>query len=148
MKAKLQKTTLATSDTVDTKWHTVDADGQILGRLADKVAVLLMGKHKPLYTAHVNTGDFVVITNAEKIRISGNKSETKEYDSYSYYPGGRRVVPYAVMQKKHPERIIEEAVRRMLPKSKMGRSMFSKLKVYAGPDHPHSAQQPQELKIN
>jgi large subunit ribosomal protein L13 len=148
MKAKLQKTTLATSKTVDPKWHTVDAEGQILGRLADKVAVILMGKHKPEYTTHVDTGDFVVITNAEKIRVSGSKAETKEYDSYSYYPGGRKIVSYAKMMEKYPERIISEAVRRMLPKSKLGRSMFSKLKVYAGPDHPHSAQQPQEMKVN
>ena len=148
MKAKQQKTTLATSKTVDPKWHAVNAEGQILGRLADKVAVILMGKHKPDYTTHVDTGDFVVITNAEKIRVSGSKAETKEYDSYSYYPGGRRVVSYAKMLEKHPERIISEAVRRMLPKNKLGRSMFSKLKVYAGPDHPHSAQQPQELKVN
>jgi len=148
MKARLQKTTLATSETVDPKWHAVDADGHILGRLADKVAVILMGKHKPEYTTHVDTGDFVVITNAEKIRVTGSKAETKEYDSYSYYPGGRKIVSYARMLEKHPERIISEAVRRMLPKSKLGRSMFSKLKVYAGPDHPHSAQQPQELKVN
>ena len=107
-----------------------------------------MGKHKPEYTTHVDTGDFVVITNAEKIRVTGSKAETKGYDSYSYYPGGRKIVSYAKMLEKHPERIISEAVRRMLPKSKLGRSMFSKLKVYAGPDHPHSAQQPQELKVN
>ncbi len=148
MKAKLQKSTLASNDSVDRKWHLVNADGQVLGRLADTVAVVLMGKHKPQYTAHVDTGDFVVVTNAEKIQVSGNKTETKEYDSYSYYPGGRKVVSYAEMLEKHPERIIAEAVRRMLPKSKLGRRMFSKLKVYAGPDHPHSAQSPQELKLN
>ena len=148
IKARQQKTTLNRKETVSHKWHVVDADGQILGRLADDIAVILMGKHRVDYTPHVDTGDFVIVTNAEKIRVTGKKAQTKEYDHYSYYPGGRKVVGYEEMMKKRPEKIVAEAVRRMLPKSKLGRQMFKKLKVYAGAEHPHTAQQPDTLELN
>ena len=127
-------------------WKLMDAEGQILGRLAVKVAQILMGKHKPIYTPHVDTGDFVVVVNAEKIQVSGNKASYKEYDRYTHYPGGRRITSFEDMMEKHPERVIEMAVKRMLPKNRLGTAMFSKLKVYAGPDHKHAAQNP--VKIN
>ena len=130
---------------VANNWHVVDADGQILGRLASRIALILQGKNKPTYTPHVDTGDFVVVINAEKIRVTGRKAEVLEYDTYSRYPGGRHVYSYQTMLAKHPEKLIELAVRRMLPKSKMGRNILGKLKVYRGPQHPHAAQQPKEL---
>lgn len=148
MAANLQKTTLVRKEDATHDWFHVDAQGQILGRLASQIAMVLMGKNKPIYTTHVDTGDYVIVTNAEKIELTGSKADTKEYDSYSYYPGGRKVVPYKTVQAKFPERIISEAVRRMLPKSKMGRAMFGKLKVYAGPEHPHAPQSPKEFKLN
>ena len=148
MAATLQKTTLMRKEDVQPNWFHVDAQGQILGRMASQIAMVLMGKHTPKYTAHVDTGDYVIVTNAEKIEISGSKADTKEYDSYSYYPGGRKVVPYKTVLAKHPERIVSEAVRRMLPKSKLGRAMFGKLKVYVGSEHPHAPQSPKELKLN
>lgn len=124
------------------QWHHVDAGTHVLGRLAVKIARVLMGKHKPTYTPHVDTGDFVVVTNASKIRLTGNKEATRTYASYSYYPGGYKEVPYLRVQERHPERIILEAVRRMLPKNKLGRRMLTKLKVYNTENHPHAAQQP------
>ena len=130
---------------VAANWHVVDADGQVLGRLASRIALILQGKHKPTYTPHVDTGDFVVVINAEKIRVTGRKAEVLEYDTYSRYPGGRHVYSYQTMSAKHPEKLIELAVRRMLPKSKMGRNILGKLKVYRGSQHPHAAQQPKEL---
>lgn len=148
MQAIQQKTTLMRDQDVERKWHVVDAEGKILGRLSTEIAVLLMGKHRPEYTAHVDCGDFVIVLNAQKIRLTGNKAETKEYDSYSYYPGGRKVVPFATMLKRKPELIVTNAIRKMLPKSKLGRKMLSKLKVYRGSEHPHAAQCPEVLKIN
>jgi large subunit ribosomal protein L13 len=148
MAATIQKTTLMRKENVRHEWLHVDADGQILGRLASQIAMALMGKNRPEYTPHVDTGDYVIVTNAEKITVSGSKADTKEYDSYSYYPGGRKVVGYKTVMAKHPTRIVSEAVRRMLPKNKIGRQMFSKLKVYAGPEHPHAPQGPKELKLN
>lgn len=128
---------------VEQAWFHVDATDQVLGRLAVKIATVLMGKHKPTYTPHVDTGDFVVVTNAEKIKITGGKLDEITYDSYSYYPGGWKSVPAREMIQKHPERVLSEAVRRMLPKSALGRKMHKKLKVYAGSEHPHQAQQPE-----
>src|SRR6185312_10932715 len=128
-------------------WHVIDASGLVLGRLASKVAVILQGKHKATYAPHVDTGDFVVVTNAEKIVVTGRKAETIEYDTYSRYPGGRHLYTYKRMHELHPEKIIELAVRRMLPKSKMGRNILGKLKVYRGDQHPHSAQQPKPMKF-
>ena len=148
MQALQQKTTLLRDQDVERKWHVVDAEGKILGRLSTEIAVLLMGKHRPDYTAHVDCGDFVIVLNASKIRLTGNKAETKEYDHYSYYPGGRKVTPYATMLERKPEKIVTDAIRRMLPKSKLGRKMLSKLKVYRGGEHPHAAQSPEVLKIN
>src|SRR3954463_560436 len=119
-------------------WHVIDATDQVLGRLASRVAVLLQGKHKPTYTRHTDTGDYVILLNAEKIRVTGKKAEVLEYDTYSRYPGGRRLYSFNQMRTQHPEKLIELAVRRMLPKSKMGRNILGKLKCYRGPDHPHA----------
>ncbi len=120
----------------------MDASDQVLGRLATKIATVLMGKHKPTYTPHVDVGDFVVVTNAEKVKLTGRKLDEITYDRYSYYPGGWKSVTARQMLAKHPERVLSEAVRRMLPKSALGRRMLKKLKVYAGEQHPHAAQQP------
>jgi large subunit ribosomal protein L13 len=128
-------------------WHVIDASDQVLGRLASKIAVLLQGKHKPTYTPHTDTGDFVILLNAEKVRVTGKKAEVIEYDTYSRYPSGRRLYSYRTMIENHPEKLVELAVRRMLPKSRMGRNILGKLKIYKGADHPHQAQQPKELKI-
>lgn len=128
-------------------WHVVDATDQVLGRLAARVSILLQGKHKPTYTPHVDTGDFVIILNADKVKVTGKKAEVLQYDTYSRYPGGRRLYSFRRMNELHPEKLIELAVRRMLPKSKMGRNILGKLKIYKGSEHPHQSQQPKELKI-
>jgi large subunit ribosomal protein L13 len=138
------KTTMAKTGEVERKWHLVDASDQIVGRLASQIAVILMGKHRPIYTPHVDTGDFVVVVNCEKIRFTGKKWEQKEYRWYTGYTRQRSVTAQTRLER-HPERILHEAVRRMLPKSKLGRQMLSKLKIYAGEAHPHNAQQPVEL---
>jgi large subunit ribosomal protein L13 len=132
---------------VTPQWHVVDADGQVLGRLATTVATVLMGKHRPEYTPHVDCGDYVVVTNAEKIVLTGRKAELKMKTRYTGYPGGLRETSYGELREKHPDRLVEDAVRRMLPKNRLGRQMLSKLKVYAGTDHPHHAQQPQALAV-
>ena len=132
---------------IQPSWHLIDATDLVLGRMAVKIATILMGKHRPTYTRHVDTGDFIVVVNAEKVRVTGDKLAAKEYDRYSRYPGGRKVVSLETMLDKHPERVIELAVRRMLPKSRLGRKMLSKLKVYAGGVHPHQAQQPEKLEL-
>lgn len=129
------------------KWHLVDAEGKVLGRLAARIAVILMGKHRPTYTPHVLTGDFVVVINAEKIKVTGNKREQLTYDRYTYHPGGRKVETFAQVMARHPDRILRLAVRRMLPRNKLGRDMLSRLKIYAGPQHPHQAQRPEPLEI-
>ena len=128
-------------------WHVVDATDQVLGRLAAKIAMILQGKNKPTYTPHVDTGDFVVVLNAQKVKLTGKKSEEIVYDTYSRYPGGRHIYSYNTMNRLHPEKVIMLAVRRMLPKSKMGRNILGKLKIYKGEKHPHQAQQPKELKL-
>ena len=128
-------------------WHVIDASDVVLGRLASHVAVLLRGKHKPIFAPHVDTGDFVIVVNASKVALSGSKLEQKQAYRHSGYPGGLREVAYSDLLEKHPERVIEKAVRGMLPKNSLGRSMLRKLKVYAGPDHPHAAQQPQPMEI-
>jgi large subunit ribosomal protein L13 len=128
-------------------WHTIDASGQVLGRLAARISILLQGKHKPTYTPHVDTGDFVIVLNADKVKVTGRKADVIEYDTYSRYPGGRHVYSYKRMNELHPDRVIALAVKRMLPKNKIGRNLLTKLKVYRGAEHPHSAQQPKELKI-
>lgn len=132
---------------IKAEWHVVDASDQVLGRLAAKLATILQGKHKPTYTPHVETGDFVIVLNAEKIRVTGKKAEQIRYDKYTRYPGGHYWFSFREMNENHPERIIEIAVKRMLPKNKLGRNMLTKLKVYKGDKHDHSAQQPKELKL-
>jgi large subunit ribosomal protein L13 len=129
------------------KWFVVDADNKILGRLASRIAYVLRGKNKPYFSPHQDTGDFVVVVNAEKIRVTGNKMRDKIYHTHSGYPGGQKSVNLSSMLQKHPERAVELAVKRMLPKNALGRKMFKKLKVYAGPEHPHKAQQPQTLEL-
>jgi len=128
-------------------WHVVDATDQVLGRLAARISMIITGKTKPTFTPHVDTGDFVIVINAEKVKVTGNKAEVTNFDTYSRYPGGRHLYSYRRMSELHPEKIIELAVRRMLPKSKMGRNILSKLKVYKGDQHPHAAQQPKPLKF-
>ncbi len=134
------KSFVAKTGKVDRKWYHVDASDRVLGRLAVNIATVLMGKHKPTYTPHVDTGDYVVVTNADKIRVSGRKADTMSYPSYSYYPGGYKEQSYRDVLKRHPDRIITEAVRRMLPKNALARKMLKKLKVYNTSTHPHSAQ--------
>jgi large subunit ribosomal protein L13 len=129
------------------QWHVIDASGVVLGRLASQAAVLLRGKHKPIFAPHVDTGDFVIVINADKIALSGNKLEQKRAYRHSGYPGGLRSVSYAELMDSHPERAVEKAVRGMLPKNSLGRKTLRKLKVYAGPDHPHKAQQPVPFEI-
>lgn len=138
---------MAKNDQVEHKWLLVDADGAVLGRMATKLAMILMGKNKPTYTPHVDMGDFVVVVNAEKIRLTGNKAQVKTYESYSGYPGGHKYTSFAKMMERKPERILELAVRRMLPKTQMGRKALSKLKIYSGPEHEHQAQQPQKVQL-
>ena len=125
---------------LEADWHVIDASGEILGRLASPIARLLMGKHKPGYVPHLLCGDFVVVTNASKVRLTGRKAEQKVYRRHSQYPGGLKLIPYATMLEKHPERVLQLAVKGMLPRTKLGRKMLSRLKVYAGPEHPHEAQ--------
>ena len=133
---------------VEHKWVVTDATDKVVGRLARDIAVRLMGKHKPTYTPYVDCGDFVVVTNCTKAILTGNKMRDKVFRYHSGYLGGLKEIPMAVLLKKHPEMILRNAVRRMLPKTKMGRHMLSKLKIYEGDAHPHGAQQPKELKIN
>lgn len=126
-------------------WYVVDAQGQTLGRLASRIATVLRGKHKPTYTPHTDCGDYVIIVNADKIHVTGQKMTQKMYYRHSGYPGGLKEVMLRDQLQKFPDRVLEQAVRGMLPKNKLGRRMFKKLKIYAGPNHPHQAQQPKEL---
>ena len=132
---------------VERQWHVIDATDVVLGRLATQAAVLLRGKHKPVYAPHVDTGDFVVIINADKVALTGSKAENKKAYRHSGYPGGLRAQTYVELLDTHPERAVEKAVRGMLPHNSLGRKMASKLKVYAGPSHPHAAQQPVPFEI-
>lgn len=131
---------------IDRVWYVVDADGEVLGRLASRIARILMGKHKPSYTPFLDTGDHVIVVNAEKVRLTGRKEKEKLYIRHSGYPGGLRQTPADEMRIKHPARLIEQAVKGMLPKTRLGSAMFRKLKVYNGPEHPHQAQRPQPLE--
>jgi large subunit ribosomal protein L13 len=135
------------ADDIQRQWHVIDASDVILGRLASQAAILLRGKHKPIFAPHVDTGDFVVIVNAGKVALSGNKLQNKLAYRHSGYPGGLRSVAYSELMDKNPERAVEKAVKGMLPKNTLGRQMLRKLKVYAGPDHPHQAQQPAQFEI-
>ncbi|HKM25841.1 MAG TPA: 50S ribosomal protein L13 [Thiopseudomonas sp.] len=141
------KTFTAKNETVQRDWYVVDAAGQTLGRLATEIASRLRGKHKPEYTPHVDTGDYIVVINAEKVRVTGNKTSDKIYYSHTGFPGGIKEISFEKLIAKAPERVIEAAVKGMLPRNPLGRDMYRKLKVYAGTNHPHAAQQPQELKI-
>jgi len=142
------RTFLARPGQVERKWFVVDATDQVLGRLAVRIATVLMGKHKPEYTPHVDTGDFVVVLNAHKVKLTGwRKPQEMIYESYSGFPGGRKVVNAATMRERHPERIVQEAVQRMLPKNALARHMLTKLKTYNGDEHPHQAQQPEPLPL-
>ena len=129
------------------KWLLVDADGLVLGRMAAKIASILMGKTKPTYTPYVDTGDYVIVVNADKIKVTGKKARDKQYDYYTHFPGGHKFVSFADMMAKKPEKVIELAVRRMLPKNKLGRVMLKKLKVYRGPEHEHQAQKPEKIEL-
>ncbi|MGB9592872.1 MAG: 50S ribosomal protein L13 [Anaerolineae bacterium] len=141
------KTYVVKEGEIKREWYVVDAEGKTLGRLASKIARILMGKHKPYYTPHLDTGDFVVVVNADKIRVTGRKLDQKMYYRYSGYPSGLKSVTLRKQMETRPERVIWAAVRNMLPKNKLGRAMLKKLKVYASPDHPHAAQQPKPLDL-
>lgn len=143
-----RKTYSAKAGDVQRKWFVVDAEGQTLGRLATTVAATLRGKHKAMYTPHVDTGDFVVVINAEKVKVTGNKETQKMYYRHSNYPGGLKTTSLKDMRARHPERIIENAVRGMLPGSNLGRQQLKKLKVYPGANHPHAAQNPTPLELD
>ena len=133
---------------LDCEWHLIDAEGQVLGRLATRIATILMGKHKPVYTPFLDCGDHIVVVNADKIVLTGNKMNDKIYYRYSGYPGGLKEARARRVMSEHPTRILESAVRGMIPKTKLGRQMFTKLRVYAGPEHPHEAQQPQPYNLS
>ena len=140
-------TFMAKKGQVQQRWYLMDATGQVVGRLAVQIATLLRGKHRPDYTPHVDTGDFVIVINAEKVRFTGKKLDTETYQSYSHFPGGLKTVTARELLATRPERILLEAVKRMVPRNRLGRQQMAKLKIYAGPSHPHQAQQPQEFKL-
>ena len=141
------KTFIAKNETVQRDWYVVDAEGKTLGRLAAELARRLRGKHKPVYTPHVDTGDYLVVVNADKIVVTGNKLQDKMYHRFTGYVGNLKTESLAQALERHPERVLEIAVKGMLPKNTLGRAMYRKLKVYAGPNHPHTAQQPQALEL-
>ncbi|MCM3055531.1 MULTISPECIES: 50S ribosomal protein L13 [Bacillaceae] len=143
----MRTTYMAKPQEIERKWYVVDAAGQTLGRLASEVASILRGKHKPTYTPHVDTGDHVIIINAEKIELTGNKLDDKKYYRHSQHPGGLKVRTADEMRTNYPERMLELAVKGMLPKNSLGRQMFTKLHVYAGPEHPHQAQKPENYEL-
>src|SRR5437667_6625028 len=147
MRGTKQKSFVASAKSHQHEWFVVDASDRILGRLATRIAMILMGKHKPTYTPFLDTGDFVVVVNAEKIKVTGKKLEKKVYKRFSGYPGGQREVPFASELAKHPEEIVRNAVLDMLPRGTLGRQQITKLKVYAGDKHPHAAHNPKALEI-
>jgi large subunit ribosomal protein L13 len=144
----MSKTYLPNQETINREWYVVDATDLRLGRLASEIAQILRGKKKPEYTPHLDTGDFVVVVNAEKVAVTGKKRTQKLYRRHSGRPGGMKTETFAKLQQRLPERILEQAVKGMLPKNSLGKQLFTKLKVYAGPTHPHAAQEPKEIKIN
>ena len=144
----MNKTSVPSIDSINRQWYLVDAENQTLGRLATEVASVLRGKNKASYTPHLDTGDFVVVVNADKVRVSGSKPQQKLYRRHSGRPGGMKVETFAHLQERLPERIVEKAIKGMLPHNALGRQMFRKLKVYKGADHPHAAQQPQPLQLD
>ena len=141
------KTFFAKKGQIQRHWMLIDANGKVLGRLAVAIATVLMGKHRPTYTPNQDCGDFVVAINAEKVRLTGRKLQQKTYNRWTGYPGGRRITPVSTVLEKHPERVLREAVRRMLPKGIMGKRMLRRFKVYAGDAHPHVAQQPEPVEL-
>lgn len=143
----MKDTYMQKKETVDRKWYVIDAEGETLGRLASKAATVLRGKHKPTYTPHIDCGDYVIVVNASKIELTGNKLEDKIYYNHSGYTGGLRERTAKVMKEKYPTEMIERAIKGMLPKGRLGRQMYRKLFVYAGAEHPHTAQQPVEMKV-
>ncbi len=145
--ARIHKTYVAKPDEIQRDWYVVDATGQTLGRLATQIASILRGKHKPQYTPYEDVGDFVIVINAEKVAVTGRKLDQKEYFHHSGYPGGIKSIVLRKQLQKHPERVIEHAVKGMLPRGPLGRRQFKKLKVYAGPEHPHQAQSPKPLEL-
>ncbi len=147
MKAKLQKTFTPTPADIERSWYVVDAEGIPLGRLASEVAQILRGKHKPTFAPHMDMGDYVIVVNADKIAVTGNKETQKVYYRHSGYPGGLRSETLEKMRIDHPDRLVTNAVRGMIPKNRLGRQTLTKLKVYAGPNHPHRAQEPQPLTL-
>ena len=144
----MNKTSVPSIDSIDRQWYLVDAENQTLGRLATEVASVLRGKNKATYTPHLDTGDFVVVVNADKVKVSGSKPQQKLYRRHSGRPGGMKVETFAHLQERLPERIVEKAIKGMLPHNALGRQMFRKLKVYKGADHPHAAQQPQPMQLD
>jgi large subunit ribosomal protein L13 len=141
------RTFSAKKEEIERDWYVVDAEGQTLGRLASRIATILKGKHKPIYTPHLDCGDFVIVLNADKVRVTGRKLDQKFYYRYSGYPGGLSQISLRDQLARHPERVLQAAIRGMLPKNKLGRKMIKKLKVYAGDEHPHQAQQPKPLDL-
>ena len=144
---KHQKTWTATPSNIERKWYVVDAEGMVLGRLASQVAAILRGKNKPTFTPHFDTGDYVIVVNADKVVLTGNKEDQKEYKRYSGYTGGQKITKFKDMKAKYPERIVEHAIVGMLPHNKLGRQMAKKLRVYVGSDHGHEAQFPEALDL-
>jgi large subunit ribosomal protein L13 len=141
-------TFMAKPETIEQRWLVIDATDQVVGRLAVQIANILRGKHRPLYTPHMDSGEFVIVVNAAKIRFTGKKLQTKKYSSYTRYPGGLKIVYAKDLITTHPERILREAVTRMVPRNRLGRKQMSKLKIYAGASHPHQAQKPVEFKMS
>ncbi|MNK05738.1 50S ribosomal protein L13 [Pedobacter hiemivivus] len=141
------KTVSANAKTVNKQWVVVDAEGEILGRLSSKIAMIIRGKNKPEYTPHVDCGDNVIVINADKIKLTGNKMNDKVYTSYTGYPGGQRFISPKELMAKHPKRVVEKAVKGMLPKTKLGAKLYTNLFVYAGAEHPHAAQSPTTIKL-
>ncbi|MFO0877251.1 MAG: 50S ribosomal protein L13 [Gemmataceae bacterium] len=140
-------TFMAKPETITRRWHHIDATDQVVGRLAVLIANILRGKHRPEYTPHIDSGEFVIVTNVEKIRFTGKKLDTKTYHWYTRYPGGLKTATAREWMQKHPDRILQEAVQRMVPRNRLGRQMMTKLKIYSGPNHPHQAQQPETLQL-
>jgi large subunit ribosomal protein L13 len=141
------KTFIPKKDQIEQKWYVIDAEGQVLGRLAAQVATVLRGKHKPVFTPHLDVGDYVVVVNAEKVRLSGKKFLQKQYFRHSGYPGGETFTSFQRMMDKHPDKVIKLAVKGMLPHNRLGRKLIKKLKVYSGSNHPHEAQKPEALTL-
>ena len=141
-------TFMAKNGELEQRWWVIDAADQVVSRLAVQIANVLRGKHRPEYTPHTDTGEFVIVVNAAKVKFTGKKWDQKTYQAYSHYPGGLKTTTARDLRDKHPERILETAVRRMVPRNRLGRQQMTKLKIYAGPNHPHQAQQPQEFKLS